>query len=194
MADGHFSVVVHGTVEGAECTAAGMMYCRSTLVKGPDWALSAHSGEHANTVDVVTQMSERLPGPDPKFTWNTPFEFALTSTSVHGWPQVAFSLLTTGGAGAEQVVAYARCHVPLFSGKKRIELPLMQPMQSSPANQTWASISGHVTELRDVAFLCSNDDRTVVTMKPVPGYITVCFDVTVSGRQALGYSVGAKKG
>ena len=168
----------------------GILYCRSSLVHGPDWTLSTFSGEHANTIDVITQMSERLPGPQPKFVWNTPFEFAATATSVTGWPQVAFSVFAAeGAASGGNCVGYARCHVPLTAGRHTLQLSVMQPVQSTSSRQLLSLVSGHKTELRDApGFLCHCQDRAVVTAKPLSGKLTVSFDVAISGRTAMGYN------
>lgn len=185
---GRFTVVVHGTIEGAECLESNMLYCRSTLVKGREWSVALQGGERANTVDVITQMAERLPGPVPKFTWNAPMEFVLHSANVHGWPQLALSLTNVGNNGKHHVVAYARCHVPMQSGVTTVELPLTQPDFANPQQKLFSKIDGTKAEFKDFAFLCSTDDRLVLTMKRVPGFVRVTFHTTITGMAALGYN------
>lgn len=180
-----FTLVVHGTIECAECLDAGVLYCRSTLVKGRDWALALQSGERANTLSVITQMSERLPGPVAKFTWNAPFEFVLQSTNITGWPQISLSLTTIGPDGKDAVVAYSRCLVPMHQGVITMDLPLIQPEFSQPQHQVFGF--SRQPELRDPAFLCSTEDRIVLTAKRLPGYIRVSFNVAINGLSALGY-------
>jgi B9 domain-containing protein 1 len=114
--DRNFQLIVHGTVESAECLSAGSMYCRSTVVIGRDWSYVVQGGERANTVDVVTQLAERKPGPQALFTWNTPFEFVLESPTPAGWPQIAFAATSIRADGKDTVVGYARCHVPRKPG------------------------------------------------------------------------------
>ena len=184
-----FTVVVHGLIEGAESLAADMLYCRCTLVKGKDWILAtAPSGTvGASTPEIITQMCERLPGPVAKFTWNAPFDFTLTSTNTFGWPQMAIALTTVDNSGKDVVVGYARCHIPAHAGHYTKDLPLIEPIASTPQHKLFGFFSGTRPELRDPSFLCSGEDRIVMTAKMLSGYVRVTFDVVVSGRQALGY-------
>jgi B9 domain-containing protein 1 len=186
--DKGFTVVVHGTVESAECTESELAFCRTTLVHGPDWSLERLGGDVANTVDVVTQMAERLPGPNPRFVWNAPFEFVLHSSNAHGWPQIALALTNIDRrTGAEQVLAYARCHVPLRSGVVTLDLPLMQTQQATPQHKVFGALSGP-PELRNLSFLCSAEDRIVMSARRIPGHVRLSFHVAVSDMAALNYS------
>ena len=181
-----FTLVVHGTIDCAECLDAGLLYCKSLLVKGRDWSLASNSVERANTIDVITQTSERLPGPIAKFTWNAPFEFVLQSTNLFGWPQMAFCLTTISPDGKDTVVAYSRCSIPMSNGVVRLDLPLMRPEYSQLQNREFGFFQG-TPELRDPALLCSTEDRVVLTARRLPGYIRVTFNVTVTGFAALGF-------
>jgi B9 domain-containing protein 1 len=185
---GTFRVIVHGTVESAECLEAPMLYCRTTLALGREWSLVLQGTERANTVDVVTQMAECQAGPVPRFAWNSPFEFVLESGSPRGWPQVALGLTRIDASGVDHVVAYARCHVPMRPGVYRMDLPLLSPVYATPQHKLFGAFSGR-PELRDFAFLCSlSQDRAVLSARPVHGYVRVAFDVTITGMAALGYS------
>ncbi len=181
-----FNLVVHGSIDCAECLDAGLLYCRSTLVKGRDWTLALQSGERANTLNVITQLSERLPGPIAKFTWNAPFEFVLQSTNVTGWPQIALSLTTIGPDGRDVVVCYSRCLIPMHAGVVTMDLPLMQPEYAQPQHRLFGMFAS-TPEVRDPALWCSTDDRLVLSAKRLPGYVRVTFNVAVSGLANLGY-------
>lgn len=186
---GGLEVTVHGNVECAECLEAGMLYARTVLVMGKDWMHSpTASGERAVNSEVITQMSERLPGPVAKFTWNAPFEFALKSTNVTGWPQLAVAICTLTGNGADTVIGYARCHIPFHSGRRTLSLPLMQPVHSTPQHQLFGALTGVTPELRDISFLCTGEDRVVMTAKRLPGYVRISFDVLITGMNDHGYS------
>jgi hypothetical protein len=157
---------------------------------GKDWSQTpCASGERAVNVEVITQMSERLPGPVAKFTWNAPFEFSLKSTNVSGWPQIGIALSTINRSGADETIGYARCHVPMRSGHKTIDLPLIAPMFSTDQHKLFGIIAGTKPELRDMAFLCSGEDRVVMTAQRLPGYVRVSFNVHINGMSALGYDV-----
>ena len=185
---GGFKVIVHGVIESAECVDAGLLYVRSQLVKGTDWRIDERtSAEKSSSIDIVTQLAERLPGPVPKFTWNSPFDIILHSTNPSGWPQIALGLTTLDANMKDIVKGYARCHVPMRPGTTTLDLPLMQPTYSTPQHRLFGSLSGAQPELRDLTFLCHSDDRLVVTMKRAPGYIRVKFDVAMIGLSALGY-------
>lgn len=187
---GGFEVIVHGTIEGAECLQAGMLYARSVLVVGRDWSHAAMvSGERAVNSEVITQMSERLPGPAAKFAWNAPFEFHLRSTNISGWPQLAISIATLQRDGKDAPLGYTRCHVPMQTGRRTLDLPLMQPVHSTPQHKLHGAITGATPELRDMTFLCSGEDRVVMSAKRVPGYVRVSFDVMVNGLAEQGFSI-----
>lgn len=190
MSDVGFDVVVHGVLECAECLEAGMIYCRTVLSKGADWVVTAPpaSGERVNNIEIVTQMSERLPGPVAKFTWNAPFEFSLRSTNISGWPQLGIQLTTIDGSGRDVVVGYTRCHVPMRSGSYTKDLPLMQPVASTPQQKFFGLFSGP-PEIRDIHFLCSAEDRVTMHARRLPGYVRVTFNLVVNGQEALGYDV-----
>ncbi|CUG92079.1 B9 domain-containing protein, putative [Bodo saltans] len=186
---GGFEVTVHGTIEGAECLEASMLYARSVLVMGKDWGYAATaSGERADHSEVVTQMSERLPGPQAKFSWNAPFAFALKSSNLSGWPQLAIAVSTLQRNGKDSPIGYARCHVPFQRGRKTLDLPLMQPVHSTPQHSLHGSLTGSLPELRDMTFLCSGEDRVVMSAKRLPGYVRVSFDVVITGLEEHGYS------
>ena len=166
----------------------GVLYCRGTVVKGKDWRVTPQTGvQSATTTEVVTQMSERLPGPIAKFVYNMPLDCQLSSSNMQGWPQIAFALYTVDGVGKDIAVAYTRCRVPVHSGHTSMDLPLMQPVFTTPQHQLFSVFSGTSPELRDPAFLCTAEDRIVLTMKRVPGYLRVQFDVRVVGLALLGY-------
>eukprot|EP00758_Cryptobia_borreli_P004120 Tbor_TRINITY_DN4197_c0_g1::TRINITY_DN4197_c0_g1_i1::g.26471::m.26471/K16744/B9D1; B9 domain-containing protein 1 len=189
MSEVGFDVVVHGVLECAECLEAGLLYCRTTISKGPDWTITSSpaSGERVDNVEIVTQMSERLPGPVAKFTWNAPFECSLRSTNISGWPQLGIQLTTVEGR-KDVVVGYARCHIPVRSGSVTRDLPLMQPVASTPQQKFFGLFSPPV-EVKDINFLCSAEDRVTMHAKRLPGYIRVSFNVMVTGQVALGYNV-----
>ena len=191
MADVGFDVIVHGVLDCAECLEAGMLYCRTCIVKGPDWTVTSppSSGEKVGNVEIITQMSERLPGPVAKFTWNAPFECALRSTNVSGWPQMAIQLTTVDATGKDVVVGYARCHIPTRSGSMTRDLPLMQPIASTPQQALFGALAGVGPELRDMSFLCSGEDRVTMHAKRLPGYVRVTFNVMINGQAELGYDV-----
>lgn len=183
--DRSFNVIVHGTVESAECTTAGTIYCQSTLVKGRDWQLVLQGGDRANTVDVVTQMSERQPGPKAKYTWNAPFEFVLQASSPAGWPQMVLSVYNVGGDGKDVIHGYARCHVPRRPGQHTLDLPLMEPVYQTDQHKLFGFLHKK-PELRDAAFLASSEDRIVLKCRSVPGYVRVTFNVGIQGLAAMG--------
>jgi B9 domain-containing protein 1 len=183
-----FTLIVHGMIESAECVDAGLLYARTQLVKGPDWRITDRStGEKSGTVDLVTQLAERLPGPVPRFTWNAPFELKLTSTNPSGWPQLALALTTLDPTMKDSVIGYARVHVPLRAGLTTVDLPLMRPEHQTPQFRLFGSLTGTPAELRDLSFLCHSDDRLVVNMVRSPGFVRVRFDVALIGFSALGY-------
>ncbi len=185
---GCFTVIIHGTIVGAECPDFDVLYCRSRLIKGREWSLIAMGAERANTVDVLTQQSERQPGPSARFAWNVPFEAVLQSTNPFGWPQLALELGNVDAGGEDHVDAYARCHVPMKTGTYTMDLPLIQPAYSQPQHQVLGAFKPS-PELRDFAFLCStSDDRVVLTARPVAGSVRVQFNVMVSGLEELGYT------
>ena len=188
MADGSFTVIVHGVVEGAECLEAGVLYAKATIVKGKDWALAATaSGDRPQSLEVTTQMSERLPGPVAKFSWNAPFEVQLRSTNISGWPQLGVSLMTVTPEGVDVAIAYGRCHVPLQSGRKTIDMPLMQPVYSTPQHRLFGALTGTQPELRDISFLCTGDDRLVISARRLPGHVRITLNVMINGMAAQGY-------
>jgi len=185
-----FDVIVHGVVESAECLESDMLYARTVLVKGADWSFKpVTSGDSPQRSEVITQMSERLPGPSAVFVWNAPFECALRSTNVSGWPQIAVALTTINSNGTDTVVGYARCHVPLHAGRHTLDLPLMQPVFSTPQHALFGALSGVKPELRDLSFLCSTDDRIVMQSRRIPGYVRLTLSVFVVGLEHLGYDV-----
>lgn len=187
-AGGCFTVVIHGTIIGAECPEMDVLFCRSRLVKGKEWSLIAMGAERANTIDVLTQQSEKQPGPSARFAWNCPFEAVLQSTNPFGWPQLALELGNVDGGGVDHIAAYARCHVPMKTGNYTLQLPLIQPAYSQPQHQLFGAFKPS-PELRDFAFLCStSDDRVVLTARPVEGHVRVSFNVMVSGLEELGYT------
>jgi hypothetical protein len=186
---GCFTVVIHGTIVGAEVPDADVLYCRSRLVRGREWAVVAMGAERVNTVDVVTQQAEKQPGPTARFTWNAPFEVVLQSTNPFGWPQLALALGTVDSSGKDRIAAYARCHVPMQPGSHALDLPLLAPAYSQPQHQFFGAFAVQ-PELRDPTFLCStSDDRVVLTARPVPGHVRVTFNVMVSGLEELGYTM-----
>jgi B9 domain-containing protein 1 len=188
MSDGSFNVVIHGVVEGAECLEAGVLYAKVTLIKGKDWSLATTaSGDRPQTHEVTTQMSERLPGPVAKFSWNAPFELLLRSTNVHGWPQLGVAIMTVTPAGVDVAIAYARCHVPLQSGRRTIDIPLMQPVYSTPQYKLFGALTRTQPELRDISFLCTGDDRLMITAKRLPGHVRIALNVMINGLAAQGY-------
>lgn len=185
---GCFTVIIHGTIVGAECPDCDVLYCRSRLVKGKEWSLIAMGAERANTIDVLTQQSEKQPGPSARFAWNCPFEAVLQSTNPFGWPQLALELGNVDSSGQDHVDAYARCHVPMRTGNYTLDLPLIQPSYSQAQHQLFGAFKPS-PELRDFAFLCStSDDRVVLSARPVAGYVRVQFNVMVSGLAELGYA------
>lgn len=185
--DRSFQLVVHGTVESAECTTVGNMVCKSSVVIGPDWSYVVQGGGRANTVDVVTQLAERKPGAQALFTWNTPFEFVLEGTTPAGWPQLALAAVTIDAAGKEVVVGYARCHVPRKSGSYTVTLRMLEPVHSTAQHKLIGAATGKKPEIKDPAFLCSPDDHAFLTAKAVEGHIRVSFDIALVNFEALGF-------
>ena len=181
-----FKLIVHGTVESAECLSAGSMYCRSTVVIGRDWSYVVQGGERANTVDVVTQIAERKPGARALFTWNAPFEFVLESPTPAGWPQLALSAMTIGGDGKGVAMGYARCHVPRKPGTYTVQLPMLDPVYSAPKHQLFGKFA-RKPEMADPTFLCSPDDHAFLSAKAVPGHIQVTFHVALQNFEQMGF-------
>ena len=186
--DRNFRLVVHGTVESAECLSASQLYCRSTLVVGRDWAYVVQGGERANTVDVVTQLSERKKGAQALFTWNTPFEFVLESPTPAGWPQLALSVTSIDASGTDTVQGYARCHVPRKPGSYSLRMSMLKPVNGTPKHQLFGMFPGNKKpEIKDPAFLCSPDDHAFLTAEAVQGHVTVTFNVALQNFGRLGY-------
>ncbi len=185
-ANRNFKLVVHGTLESAECLSVSSMYCRSSVVIGKDWSFLVEGGERANTVEVVTQLAERKPGAQALFTWNTPFEFVLESPTPAGWPQVAISATKIGSDGKDEVVGYARCHVPRKPGTHKLTLRMLEPKHATPQHELFGRFSSK-PELKDPAFLCAADDHAFLNARSVPGHVTVSFHVALINFEAMGY-------
>jgi B9 domain-containing protein 1 len=182
-----FTLVVHGVVEEAECPEGGLLYVRAQVKKGKDWNWVPPSGETVALTDVISQMSERLPGAVPKFAWNLPFDFVFTSSNPHGWPQIAISLMTLDPVGNDVVFGYSQVRVPVHRGRSTVKLPIFRPIFASAQHSLFAWAFGTLPELRDPGWLCSGEDREVMFSQTVMGYVKVSFDVEVVGLRHLNY-------
>ncbi|KEG12666.1 B9 protein domain 1 [Trypanosoma grayi] len=210
-----FDVIVRGVLEGAECHEADTLFARTYWVHGSDWtpltsvtrdALATGESPLVRPLDretqseVITQLSCRSEDPFSRFTWAAPFECALHSTNPHGWPQLVVTLHTVsrvmptgkvphqGGAGGgwERCVSYSRCFIPMRSGTYRKKLPLMQLVPNT-RKLWWISWwTGERLELRDPAFLCSGEDRGVLSAAPLAGHVALSLSVVVSGLAECG--------
>ncbi|ORC92556.1 B9 protein domain 1 [Trypanosoma theileri] len=151
--------------------------------------------DRCSQAEVITQLAIRSEDPFSRFTWAAPFELALHSSNPHGWPQIVVTLHTvtpgspttraTDGGGAP-CVSYSRCFVPMRSGHYRRQLPLMQ-LQPATRRQAWIEWwTCERAELRDPAFLCSGEDRSVLRAAPLPGHVALSLSVTVRGMAECG--------
>ncbi|CBH16653.1 hypothetical protein, conserved [Trypanosoma brucei gambiense DAL972] len=152
--------------------------------------------------EVVTQLSVVSADPFSRFTWSAPFECSLRSTNPHGWPQLVVTLHTVKGAipqrskasedqtsgsrSGEQCVSYSRCFIPMQNGMHRKRLPLLQ-LRPSTTKQSFISwLTGQRPELRDPMFLCTGEDRCVLTAAPLTGHVSLTLSVTISGLRECG--------
>ncbi|CAD2216424.1 B9 protein domain 1 [Angomonas deanei] len=211
-----FQLLVHGVVEGAECTEVGTLFARTHLFFGPDWSfLTAGQSDYSDTdvlvsptysnnAEIVTQLSDRAQSPFATFNWSAPFEFALQSTNPSGWPQLVVTLHTvtngnenrdpedkTGnllGSG-ESIIGYGRCFVPCTPGHHTKKIRMMQLENATRKHQFVSMLTREKPVLRDLSYLCKGEDRIVLTARSLAGSVTLSFSVMVNGLQNCGFEL-----
>nr|CCC94452.1 unnamed protein product [Trypanosoma congolense IL3000] len=186
-------------VYGVDWTAHGTHNRQEAGVR--DTALVHPLGQRCQS-EVITQLSVVSDDPFARFTWGAPFECSLRSTNPYGWPQLVVTLHTVSGSvhlrgasnqdslaasgSGERCVAYSRCFVPTCGGTYRKKLPLLQ-MKPSTSKQSLVSwLVGQQPELRDPAFLCTGEDRCVLTAAPLTGHVSLTLSITISGLRECG--------
>lgn len=105
-----FLVDFKGAVLGANFQGIDHIYCRYSYVYGPDWKIINGENEsgysqmasrnsltksiYLNTFDSCNSRSgNQLNSSDSlDFVWNLPIELTMSSSNVHGWPQLVVSV------------------------------------------------------------------------------------------------------
>ena len=89
-------------------TIASLYFCRYSYIYGPDWKIINGENEsgysqmasrnsftkriYLSTFDSCNSRSGSQPNDGLDFVWNLPIELTMSSSNVHGWPQLAVSV------------------------------------------------------------------------------------------------------
>lgn len=119
-----FLVDFKGAVLGANFQGIDHIYCRYSYVYGPDWKIINGENEsgysqmasrnsltksiYLNTFDSCNSRSgnQLNSGDSLDFVWNLPIELTMSSSNVHGWPQLAVSVYGLNFFGLDVVRGY----------------------------------------------------------------------------------------
>ncbi|KAJ9450583.1 hypothetical protein DIPPA_09359 [Diplonema papillatum] len=185
-----FYVIANGIVESCVYPGAGNLYCRFKVEAGPDWEVLQLSNASPNVDEGVTQVSERLPGPNPLFAWNLPFSVVFASTNPWGWPKLSVSVYSVEESGvfgsSGGPMGYGWCHVPTKAGTHSCEIPLFAPIASTPMSWLRGLLQGHKYEFCGTSF-SKEDNREVTRVRATGGTVHVTFNLLTKGMATMGY-------
>eukprot|EP00730_Choanoeca_flexa_P006507 TRINITY_DN12165_c0_g1_i10.p2 TRINITY_DN12165_c0_g1~~TRINITY_DN12165_c0_g1_i10.p2 ORF type:complete len:181 (+),score=15.57 TRINITY_DN12165_c0_g1_i10:2227-2769(+) len=146
-----FLVMLSGEIASIDLPSDNL-YCKYTLVYGPDWAMCAGLEEG------ISQTANRRAGQDAAVL-NFPLEATLKSTNPFGWPQLQVAVYGSDLFGRDVVRGYGSVHLPLTAGRHELSVPLFTPQDKSVMQSIIGYIYGKRPEYVDPTIVARNAGR-----------------------------------
>ena len=197
-----FLVHFKGEILGANFQGIDHIYCRYSFIYGPDWQIISGELEsgysqiasrnrlaskklYLNTfynADARLNLNENL-----EFIWNLPIELTMSSSNVHGWPQLAVSVYGLNFFGLDVIRGYGHTHFPPCSGRHELCIDLFRPKSSTLLGEISCYLGGKRPEFLDFKCVADGQGRDVLRFASEKGQVIVQLDVIMKDLTKHGY-------
>lgn len=118
--------------------------------------------------------------------WNYPFELALSSTNVSGWPQIVITMSNRDFFGRDQICGYGTVHIPTQPGTHTRYVNLFRPISSSLLSHVFGWFKGKNAEYIHPTELLSKNEGREVTRVESSGVLKIQFHITMKNMDDFG--------
>mmetsp|Transcript_20973 Transcript_20973/g.41119 ORF Transcript_20973/g.41119 Transcript_20973/m.41119 type:complete len:257 (+) Transcript_20973:198-968(+) len=180
-----FLVSATGQVESGNLRGEDRLYVKYDFTYGKHW-------EIIQGVDKgISQIANKVEGPDTAVVWNFPIEILFKSLNAHGWPRLVVSVFKIDGLGRDIARGYGSVHIPTRPGTYTRKVRLFRPVCKSYLQQFLAWVRGLQPEFYDSRFVSKSEGREATRVESV-GEVTIRLNVITRGMQSQGYEDGSK--
>eukprot|EP00729_Bicosta_minor_P017205 gene17205-28828_t len=181
-----FLVSFAGQIETAFFPFHESLYCKFSLVYGPEWEIVAGLQEGCS------QVAKRSDDGRHSFVWNFPIDVTFKSTGPFGWP-IVLQVYGVDMLGRDVVRGYGARHLPISPGIHEQDVAMFVPVTSNFIQQALGWIVGKQPEFIDPKFVAQGNGREVTRVQS-QGNVTLQLTTVMKDFTRFGFRVGQHGG